>query len=156
MPRRSSGRKRSSRGTSSSSGASDGRRRRDDGVERRVGEQQGGRHPAVVVPQPQRGAGGQVAAGAGAAERDPVGVDAEGGGVVAHPADGGDDVVVRHRVGHAADAEAVVDADDDGAGPLADLPRGPVGLGHVQVAHPERAAVQPDQAGQVGAAPAGV
>ena len=66
--------------------------------------------------------------------------------LVADPADGGDGVVVRHRVGHAADAEPVVDADHDGAGPRADLAGGPVGLGHVQVAHAERAAVQPDQA----------
>ena len=68
---------------------------------------------------------------------------------VAHPADGGDDVVVRHRVGDAAVAEPVVDADDDRAGPGADLAGDAVGLAHVEVAAEERAAVHPDQRGTV-------
>ena len=48
-------------------------------------------------------------------------------------------------------AEPVVDADHHGTGPVADLAGHPVRLGHVEVAHPERAAVQPDQAGSSGA-----
>ena len=61
-------------------------------------------------------------------------------------ADRGDGVVVRHRVADAVHREPVVDADDDGAGPGADLAGRPVGLAHVEVAAEEAAAVRPDEA----------
>ena len=71
------------------------------GVRDGIGQQQRGRLPAVVVPEPQGGAGGEVGAGARAADGDPARVDAELRRAVADPADRGDDVVVRHRIGDA-------------------------------------------------------
>ena len=81
-----------------------------------------------------------------------VRVDAEVGGRGTQPARRCDAVVERHRVVHAADGEAVVDAHHDRPGASADLARGEVGLGHVQVAEHEGAAVQPEQGRAVGSA----
>ena len=127
-----------------------GRRGGKDVVQHRVDRDERGRLPLVLVTQPQRRGDRQVAAGAGAADGDPGRVDAELRAVVPQPAGRGHTVVERHRVVHAADGQPVVDADDDRAGPGADLARGPVGLAHVEVAHHEPAAVHPEQRGPVG------
>jgi hypothetical protein len=56
-------------------------------VHRRVDRHQLGRQPAIVVPQPQHRAGGEVAARARPAHRDPRRIDPQRGGTVADPAD---------------------------------------------------------------------
>ena len=80
--------------------------RREHRVEGRVGEQQRGRRPAVVVPHAERRPGGEVATGAVPTERDARGVDAQLGGVVPDPAERCHDVVVRDRVADAVDRQA--------------------------------------------------
>ena len=66
-------------------------------------------------------------------------------GVAGRPDERRMDVVVGHREVDATVAQPVVDRDDDGAGPLGDLPGDDIGLGHLQVAEHERSAVGPEE-----------
>src|SRR5699024_4177106 len=127
------------------------------GVRRRVHEQRGGRG-APLLRQAQRGGGGEVPAGARAAEGEALRVDAELGGVGAGEVHGGDDVIARDRgadvelrggAGQAAGgaaaggfvAQPVIHRDHDGVGAAGDAASGVVALGHVEVAVLEGAAV---------------
>ena len=116
MPAVASGVKRSTGGTWSRASATSARGDGQLGVQHRVDGDQARGLPAVLVAEPQDGRGGQVPAGAGAAQVDALGVDAEVGRRVPQPASRGDAVVERHGVVHAADREPVVDADDDRTG----------------------------------------
>ena len=84
--------------------------------------------PTVLVAQPEDGAGRQIAASTRTADADPAGRRCRGRRLVTDPADRGDDVVERDRVGHAVDGEPVVHADHDSASAGRHLPRRPVGL----------------------------
>ena len=112
----------------------------DAGGQGRAGR---GRCPAE---QPQHGARHEVAAGAGPADRDARRVEAELLGVVECPRPRREHVVGAGGVATVVVAgEAVVDRDDG------DAPRGegacqPIGLGHVEVARDEAAAVRPHEA----------
>ena len=97
---------------------------------------------AAAVASQQRHARGQAAAGALAADRDPVGVHAELRGVLGHPHQGGVAVLERGRE-RVLRRQAVVDGDHD----RTDLGGDPAAVRVVQVeaADDEAAAVEVDQ-----------
>ena len=132
-------------------------------VQRRVDRQRLGDRDAVVGGA-QGGGRGEVATRTGTADADAFRVAAQLTGVLDGPPQCRHHVVQRHggvhaglplgvrgglRIGPGGGLvdETVEDGDDDGVGPAGDAAGHVVGLGHVQVAVHERAAVDPHQHG---------